>query len=95
LNEALITSIQAIEAAVTAQHHSSSCAATVLPLESLSIAHAVNTMGLMIGNIYFHTEDYASAMMAYMEALEIMDVPQQQGDIKLVMRELYRSNPSF
>jgi hypothetical protein len=46
-------------------------------------------MGLMIGNIYFHTEDYASAMMAYMEALEIMDVPQQQGDIKLVMRELY------
>jgi len=53
LNEALTTCTQAIEAAVTAQHHSSSGAAIILPVEPLTIANAVNTMGMIMEKLGF------------------------------------------
>jgi tetratricopeptide (TPR) repeat protein len=67
LNEALTTCTQAIEAAVTAQHPSSSGASTILPVEPLTIANAVNTMGMIMEKLGF----LDSALHNYTESLKI------------------------
>lgn len=67
LNEALTVCTQAIEAAVTARHPSSSDATTALSVEPLTIANAVNTMGMIMEKLGF----LDSALHNYTESLKV------------------------